>query len=59
MKKLIVDHLGNTYPSIKALCRKYDIPYHIYYYRVKHGYSLYYALSMPVSRKGADDDRVI
>ena len=40
LRKKTSDHLGNTYPSIKALCDKYQITIYAYYQRRYDGWSL-------------------
>ena len=42
---LIQDHLGNTYKSIKEMCRKYNIDYNVYDLRIKNGWDLEKALT--------------
>lgn len=45
----VQDHLGNTFPSIAAMCRAYGLHERAnYYHRIKHGWSLEKTLTMPV-----------
>ena len=32
--KIVYDHLGNAYPSVKAMCEHYNISYHTYCWRL-------------------------
>ncbi len=43
-KKIIFDHLGNEYPSFKAMCRKYNISSYMVRRRLDAGWSLLDAL---------------
>ncbi|MCR5480130.1 MAG: hypothetical protein K6F27_09785 [Ruminococcus sp.] len=48
MKKTIEDHMGNTFPTIDAMCKRYDIPYNQYYNRKRMGWELKRILTTPV-----------
>ena len=45
ISKTVSDHLGNTYPSIKAMCAAYHIKPSAYQYRIKKGLSTEVALT--------------
>lgn len=51
-KSAVKDHLGNAYPSIKAMCQTYGIGADTFRYRINHGRSLEEALTQPVSPLG-------
>lgn len=38
--KPCIDHLGNEYPSVKEMCRKYDLNYNMFCARVKRGWTI-------------------
>ncbi len=42
-----VDHLGNSYPSQRAMCRQYDIKVAAFRARLRNGFSLEEALTAP------------
>lgn len=46
------DHLGNEYSSISEMCKAYGIMDETYRYRIKHGFSVEEALTMPLQREG-------
>ena len=43
-KKMVYDHLGNGFESASSMCEYYGIPYYIYKYRIKNGWSVKDAL---------------
>lgn len=48
--KVVQDHLGNTYPSVAAMCRAYGLPERSnFYHRINKGWSLEKALTMPIA----------
>lgn len=56
MKKIIMDHLGNVYPSMAAMCREYNIKPDTYTKRIKKGWSIQEALiTGDTSRKECED----
>ena len=52
MSKRIVDHEGNEFPSIEAMCKYWGIKKHSYEKRIKRGWSLEDTLTIPVGSKG-------
>lgn len=50
-KKVVHDHLGNTYGSIKDLCKAYNISYDKFKDRIDRGWSLKDALTKDVDTK--------
>lgn len=47
------DHLGNKYPTFKAMCKAYGLTYAVVYRRLtKFGFSLEVALTTPKNVKG-------
>ena len=49
--KSCMDHLGNTFPNINAMCEHYNITRHAFDKRIKKGRSLKDALTEPVRKK--------
>lgn len=43
-RKCIKDHLGNEFPSVKAMCEHWGVKVRSYYSRLQHGYELKDAL---------------
>ncbi len=50
--KKCLDHLGNEYPSIRAMCREYGITDYAFQARIKAGYSVKDALTKPLIEHG-------
>lgn len=50
LTKLCKDHLGNIFPSKKAMCKHYNIPSQVYFGRIKIGWSLEKTLTTPVDK---------
>lgn len=47
-KKPAVDHEGTTYPSIQEMCDKWKIPRAAFDIRIKNGWALEKALTVPI-----------
>ena len=60
-KGAVADHKGNVYPSIKEMCKFYDVSVATYKYRVAQGWTLEATLTTPrsadIARKGAVDHK--
>lgn len=54
--KIYYDHLGNSYFSLKSLCETYNISTCTYLSRVKTGWSIEKALTVPVKVSNSIDD---
>lgn len=39
-KRDCVDHLGNSYPSVRDMCRHYGVAFDTYYSRLHNGWTL-------------------
>lgn len=50
-RTVVVDHLGNKYQSIEAMCRSYNISSVTLKARIKQGWDLESALTIPVSKQ--------
>lgn len=51
--KLIIDHKGNEFPSISAMCKHWNISFDAYRRRIKLGWTLKAALTVPVRYKSS------
>ena len=52
VKRIVKDHLGNTYNSYTAMCKAWGIPRNVFMYRLDLGHDLEYCLTHPVRKKG-------
>lgn len=57
-KKNLYDHLGNSYSSIKEMCKAYGINCTVFEARIKHGFNLEEALTRKVKKANLDSPTV-
>ena len=57
--KTVTDHTGRTFPSVTAMCKAWGITTALYYGRLKCGYSIEDALTLPIAEKPKNSKTII